>query len=289
MTILKLTLESSKEQLQAIEDVLEPYAQAISTFEIPNTPMWRVEGYCHNETAPENWEAEIRNTLLPHIKSDITFEVLPEEDWLTKSYDGFPPINAGRFFVHGSHFEGVIPAGKIPLLINAATAFGSGEHQTTYGCLRAMSDISTSHQPRHILDMGTGSGILAFAASKLWHKPVLGVDIDRESVRVARENAQMNGLDTCVKLIAGKGFKGKELAAQKYDLICANILANPLCEMARDLVAHTADNGYIILSGILNSQANQVKMAYRGQNTQLVKHYIFGEWTTLLLKKGKRT
>lgn len=280
-------LASEKEKLNAIEIALEPYAQAISTFEIQNSLLWRVEGYCHDEAGNKNLEAEIRATLLPHVQSDITFEVLPEEDWLTKSYEGFPPIEAGRFFVHGSHFNGIRPADKIPLLINAATAFGSGEHQTTYGCLVAMTDLSTHFKPHHILDMGTGSGILAFAAAKLWHRPVLGIDIDHESVRVARENAQMNGLENEVRFQVGQGFKTL-ITAQKYDLITANILANPLCAMARELISRTADNGYIILSGILNTQANQVKNTYRDQGTHLIHDYHFGEWTTLLLKKVVR-
>lgn len=284
MAVLKLTLESPQERLEQIEEVLEPYAQAISIFEIPNTPMWRVEGYCYNESGVANLESEIRSNLALHANENLVFEILPEEDWLAKSYEGFKPITAGRFFVHGSHYKDEIPADKIPLLVNAATAFGSGEHQTTFGCLEALTEISTSHRPQKILDMGTGSGILAFAASKLWHKPVIGVDIDKESVRVARENAKINGLDTQIRFIAGKGFKGKDLVAEKYDLIMANILANPLCDMAFDLMNHTSDNAYIILSGILNSQANQVKMTYVKQNAHMVKHFKFGEWSTLLMR-----
>ncbi|MBX2835136.1 MAG: 50S ribosomal protein L11 methyltransferase [Micavibrio sp.] len=215
---------------------------------------------------------------------------VPERNWLEYSYSLFPPFSVGPFFIYGSHFDGSVPEGQMGLQIDAATAFGSGEHGTTKGCLQAMLELKAQGQcPWNILDMGTGSGILAIAAWKLWNTPVLGVDNDAESVRVAgvhRDSNQVPSGKGELALACGDGFKTPEVhTAKPFDLIIANILAGPLMEMADELVSVSDEKGYVILSGILNEQAEQVIESYEGVGLELKKKFEIGEWSTLVLKK----
>ncbi len=220
----------------------------------------------------------------------FSVEKIPDDiDWLEHSYKQFPAFNVGSFFIYGSHYEGNIPEDQLPLQIDAATAFGSGEHGTTSGCLLAMEDLKTTGVcPWNVLDMGTGSGILAIAAWKLWKTPILAVDNDPESIRVTERHLQANGVTQApgaVSTLVNEGFAGD--AVQKkgpFELITANILAGPLMDMAQDLCAALDANGFAILSGILNEQAQKVRAAYEAQGLVFVKEYEIGEWSTLVLQ-----
>ena len=217
-------------------------------------------------------------------------EQTPEENWLQKCYREFPPFSVGPFFIYGSHYEGQAPEGLIGLQIDATTAFGSGEHETTKGCLQAMLDLKGKGVcPWNILDMGTGSGILALAAWKLWKAPVLAVDNDEEAVRVTERHAEMNGVATGkASLLAacGDGFKTKLVDTQKpYELIIMNILAGPVIEMAPEAAAVLDENGYVVLSGMLKEQTDLVASAYEGLGLVLTGRYDLGEWSTLVLQK----
>lgn len=228
-----------------------------------------------------------------HIASgDLSIEEIPEINWLEKCYREFPPFSVGPFFIHGSHHDGPAPEGQITLRIDAATAFGSGEHETTKGCLQAMLDLKGMGVcPWNILDMGTGSGILGIAAWKLWKAPVLAIDNDPESVRVAQRHAEMNGVSlgkTAISCACGDGFHTPEAERQKpYELILANILAGPVIEMAPDLCRMLDENGYAVLSGMLVEQADLVASAYEGEGLTFKKRYDLGEWTTLVMHKGR--
>ena len=215
----------------------------------------------------------------------------PEENWLEKTYREFPPFSIGSFFIYGSHYEGKLPDGQIGLKVDAATAFGSGEHETTRGCMEAMLDLKGKGAcPWNILDMGTGSGILALAAWKLWKSPILAVDNDEESVRVTMRHAEMNGValaNSALSCACGDGFNTPIVGKKKpYELILANILAGPVIEMAPDLIDVLDDNGYCILSGMLVEQAHLVASAYEGAGLTLKKQYDIGEWSTLLMHKA---
>jgi ribosomal protein L11 methyltransferase len=214
----------------------------------------------------------------------------PETNWLAVSYAALPPFNIGDFFVYGSHYEGTVPANNYGLLIDAATAFGSGEHGTTSGCLEALLQLRNQNfKPKSILDVGTGSGILAIGARKIWPVPTVATDYDPEAVRVAAVHAQTNGLSSDdIHFICAESFDDPNIAAQgPYDLSIANILAPPLKEMAADLVAATAKDGYIILSGILaEQQADEVSAIYQEQGTKEIDRLVRGEWATLLLQKS---
>jgi len=222
--------------------------------------------------------------------SDISIEKTPDIDWLQKVYEEFKPFSIGPFFIHGSHYEEDIPSGQIALQIDAATAFGSGEHETTSGCLKAMLDLKGKGVcPWNILDMGTGSGILAIAAWKLWQSPILAVDNDPESIVVTNRHAGMNGLTidkSCLLSDCGDGFNTPIVSKKKpYELILANILAGPVIEMAPALVSTLDDNGYVVLSGMLTEQVNLVASAYEGEGLTYKKQYDIGEWTTLVMQK----
>ena len=236
-------------------------------------------------------QAAIHN--LPDLdisQDDFEIEKTPDINWLEKSYREFPPFSIGPFFIHGSHFEGDIPQGQIELAVDAATAFGSGEHETTKGCMQAMLDLKGKGLcPWNVLDMGTGSGILALAAWKLWKTPILAVDVEEESVIVTKRHAEMNGVKlggSMLTAVCGDGFNTPEVSKKKpYELILANILAGPVIEMAGDLVAVMDDNSYCILSGMLVEQADLVASAYEGEGLSLKKKYDIGEWSTLVMHK----
>ncbi len=229
---------------------------------------------------------------IPLGKLNWQIEEIPQTDWLAHSYKQFPAFSVGPFFIYGSHYDSTVPDGQITLLIDAATAFGSGEHGTTKGCLLAMLDLKDRGQcPWNVLDMGTGSGILAIAAWKLWKTPILAVDNDTEAVRVAAHHGRVNDVQespSTISYACGEGFKTPEVVQKKpFDLIIANILAGPLIEMAQELTAVTDENGYVILSGMLNEQADDVLAAYEALGFTLHKRYDIGEWSSLLLHNAK--
>jgi ribosomal protein L11 methyltransferase len=212
---------------------------------------------------------------------------LPPADWLAEAYAGFPARHIGRFYVHGSH---VPPpsGGTIPLHIDAATAFGSGEHATTEGCLLAIADlVRRGARIDRVLDMGTGSGILAIGIAKLVRTArVSAVDIDEESARVASLNAELNGVGNRVRAVQGNGYRSP-LAARgpRFDVIIANILARPLIRMAPSLHHRLAHGGTAILSGLLRRQEAAVLGAHKAMGLRLVGRKRIGEWTTLILRR----
>ncbi len=226
--------------------------------------------------------------------SDLSFddwvvEEVPDKNWLEECYRQFPPFSVGNFFVYGSHYDGSKPDDKLCLQIDAATAFGSGEHGTTKGCLLALQDLKEDGVcPWNVLDMGCGSGILAIAAWKLWKTPVLAVDNDAECIRVTLRHADFNGIKTgaaALDTACGDGFATQAVQSRKpFDLIIANILAGPLIEMAPALKAVLDVNGYAVLSGMLREQADDVLKVYEGCKTTLKRRYDIDEWSTLVLQ-----
>ena len=184
---------------------------------------------------------------------------------------------------YGSHIQEALPAGLLPLHIDAATAFGSGQHESTEGCLKALSLLSEQNFFVRPLDMGCGSGILALAMARLWEVPVLACDNDPEAVRVTYENARVNSLDSFIEVQVSEGFSA--LKNKTFDIITANILAGPLCQMAGDVGRVLMPGGFIVLSGLLNRQAEDVIDAYRSIGTKLVNQLLIGDWSTLIMRK----
>ena len=276
------------------EDALDAYEAALATtcgtvgfFKDDDTGLWQVEG-----VKDQGWdEAELAGALalaavVTGFDAPLHRAVTEADGWLARNLSTFPEQLVGqRFVVRGTHLVNRPMPGRLVLLLDAGVAFGSGEHGSTRGCLRALEQVA-HRRPRRILDLGTGSGILAMAAAKLLHRPVLGTDIDPWSVRVTAENARLNGLARLVRGRRADGWRSKALAANgPYDLIFANILARPLCKMAASLALNLAPGGTAILAGLLVSQVAWVLGAHRRHGLYLEATLREGDWATLILRK----
>jgi ribosomal protein L11 methyltransferase len=216
---------------------------------------------------------------------EFDIEPLPDLDWVAESRKALPPIQAGPFYVYGAHVTEPPPEGAIPIKVEASVAFGTGQHETTRGCLLALADLAKGRRIATALDMGCGTGILAIAVAKLWRCRVIAVDNDPDAVRLTVENAAVNGVAGLVSAHLGDGYRCPAVADHApYDLIVANILADPLQAMAPDLIRTLAPGGVAILSGLLTEQADGVCAAHRP--LELIKDYPLNEWTTLVLSQG---
>lgn len=210
-------------------------------------------------------------------------EPVPQKDWVKESYQQFPPLKLGQFYVYGSHVEESPPQGMKAILVDAATAFGSGQHGTTAGCLLLLDQI-VKVNPKSALDVGCGSGILALAMASMWDSLILACDNDPEAVRVTKENADLNRLN--LNAFQSEGFSSSILTDYgPFEVITANILASPLIEMAPQMRQHTALAGKIILSGLLITQAPQVLAAYQEQGFTLLEEKPINEWMSLLMER----
>ncbi|WP_316178601.1 MULTISPECIES: 50S ribosomal protein L11 methyltransferase [unclassified Bradyrhizobium] len=222
------------------------------------------------------------------VAQTLAFEVVEAKDWVKASLDDLVPVPAGRFMVHGSHDRQRVPGNKLGIEIEAALAFGTGHHGTTRGCLLLLDHVLKTRAPRRVLDLGTGTGVLAIAAAKATHRSVLASDIDAPSVMVARENARLNGAGPLVRVIRATGFAAADFArCGPFDLVLANILANPLRQLAAPMQRHLAPGAFVILSGLLTPQARAVCAAYRARGLVPVRHLRIEGWSSLLLQKQR--
>ena len=219
------------------------------------------------------------------VAQHITFDTVEAKDWVKATLEELVPVRAGRFIVHGQHDRTRIPANKLGIEIEAALAFGTGHHGTTRGCLLLLDEVLKAYFPRRVLDLGTGTGVLAIAAAKALQIKVLASDIDPLSVRVAHENARLNGSGDLVESIQATGFSAPHFARRgPFDLVLANILANPLRQMATPMAGHLAPSALVILSGLLPHQAGGVIAAYRARGLVLQRHLQIEGWSSLLMR-----
>jgi ribosomal protein L11 methyltransferase len=217
----------------------------------------------------------------------IAFDIVEAKDWVKATLEELAPVRAGRFIVHGRHDRSNIPPNKLGIEIEAALAFGTGHHGTTRGCLMLLDQVLKAWRPRRVLDVGTGTGVLAIAAAKALRVNVLASDIDPLSVRVARDNARLNALGNWLTTIEATGFSAPQFANRgPFDLVLANILANPLRRMATEMAAHLAPSALVILSGLLPYQAQSVIAAYRARRLVLVRHLQIEGWSSLLMRNA---
>ena len=228
-------------------------------------------------------DAFLKATGLNGEALDVSFMPLPEEDWVTLSLKGLPSVEAGRFLVHGEHTAGDLTDAHIGLLIEAGPAFGTGHHGTTLGCLKAMDQLERdSFRPASLLDLGTGTGLLAIAAKKLWpDAAILATDIDPVSVEETLVNAAKNGVAFAAK--TADGFDHPAFDDRSFDLILANILASPLIELAPAMVKRLTPSGLVVLSGLLQEQAEKVTAAYVAEGLTLKESRVIEGWGTLVL------
>lgn len=217
---------------------------------------------------------------------DIHAEDIPDIDWVSHVLADLKPVRAGRFFVHGSHDRALVRQGDIAIEIEAGEAFGTGHHGTTYGCLNMIQRLLKYQTPNTVLDLGTGSGVLAIALAKVLNQPILATDIDPIATRVALENADLNGVGHLITGETSMGFAAPVLRENKpFDLIIANILAGPLMRMAPTMYSHTHSGSHLILSGILATQRNRVIAAYKTAGFAHIRTSWDDAWVTLLLKR----
>src|SRR6202022_2943047 len=220
------------------------------------------------------------------VARDITFDTVEARDWVKASLEQLVPVRAGRFIVHGHHDRARVPPNKLGIEIEAALAFGTGHHGTTRGCLLLLDDVLKARRPARVLDLGTGSGVLAIAAAKALRHQLLASDIDPLAVRVARENARLNGAGNLLQAVHATGFSAPEFSTRApFDLVLANILANPLRQMATPMAEHLAPSALVILSGWLPQQAQSVVAAYRARGLVLRKHLGIEGWSSLLMQR----
>lgn len=217
---------------------------------------------------------------------DVHVALLPDTDWIKLSQQGLAPVRAGRFFIYGAHDKGEVPRGVIPIRIEAGLAFGTGHHETTALCLTALSDLSKRRRFGNVLDVGCGTGLLAIGAAKLWRRRVTASDIDPIAVEVTRANARANGEAVLVNALIADGLASPALAAHApYDLILANILAEPLTRLAPDIARSLPPDGVLVLSGLLRWQENLVLSFYRPHGLVLRHIRRDGNWSALLLER----
>jgi ribosomal protein L11 methyltransferase len=258
---------------------------AIAAFEAPGGG-WDIT--MHFADPPD--DAAIRN-LIGLVAGEeaartVRFDIIEPKDWVKATLAELVPVPAGRFVVHGQHDRAKVPPNKLGIEIEAALAFGTGHHGTTRGCLLLLGEVLKARRPRRVLDLGTGTGVLAIAAAKALHDRVLASDIDALSVKVAAENARLNGVGPLVEVTRGAGFSAPGLRQrQPFDLVLANILANPLRQMATPLSQHLAGGARVILSGLLAAQAPAVIAAYRARGLILERQIRIEGWSSLLLHK----
>ncbi len=288
-TFTALTTLHGKAQAEALAEGLErltPEPTGVGIFELEDSSgLWEVGGYF--EAPPD--QAGLALLAALHGARPFAISELPEVDWVAHVRRELTPIEAGRFFIYGSHDADKVPPDAHPLLIEAAMAFGTGHHGTTLGCLRAFDRLlNEGFSAGSVLDMGCGTAVLAMAAARAGQgkTTILASDIDQVAVDVARVNVSANGLENQVRCIEAAGFDHPILSeSAPYDLIFANILKGPLLSLASAMNCHLAPGGMLILSGILNEQSDEITEKYTQIGNSLHLKMEIGEWTTTVIHK----
>ena len=288
MTLSQLSVPLTKDQAYALVDAVmaaDDLAITASAHENEETGEWVFEATCDAEPNVEAFDALAREVLGGRVSFAV--EALdPDVNWVAKSLEGLQPVVAGGFYVHGSHEDTPPPAGVTPILIDAAQAFGTGHHETTTGCLEAIDRALKRRRFRSMIDVGTGTGVLAIALAKRTHLPVLATDIDPIAVTTAAENARDNGVGRYVISIEATGLDHRQIATSApYDLIVANILAGPLTALAPGMRKIAEPGCVVILSGILVHQAPRVIAAYSRMGIVLRQKITKKEWATLVMER----
>lgn len=270
----------------ALSDLVEPPPDAVTTFE--SGDGWIVEAYYAEHPDSERLTKEL-GALLSFAVPQIEVVEVPDENWVAISQAALPPVSAGRFTIHGSHDRGLVPRGPNTLLIDAGEAFGTAHHATTQGCLMALDRVTRRRQFESVLDLGCGSGVLAIAAARaLPGARIEASDNDPVAISVARTNARLNGVAGRIRMWVADGLPRSRVREGSYDLILANILADPLVALAQDVARALKPGGVVILSGLLVRQAEYVIAAYRSHGFSLVDHRRLAGWSTLTLIKDRK-
>ena len=286
--VLRLTTDERRARAltELLGEVFDPAETAVAAFEDEAGRAWLLEAYFAHPP-DEDAIRELARPILGDAVDSATFDTLGKTDWVKASLDGLKPVRAGRFLVHGGHDREHVRTNDLAIEIEAALAFGTGHHGTTRGCLLALAAELKRRRPRAVLDVGTGTGVLAFATAMALRSRVVAGDIDPEAVRVARENGKLNGISPWLALYVGPGIRSP-LANRPghFDLVTANILAGPLRRLARSIASVLSDGGTLILSGLLERDVPGVLSAYAGQGLRLRSRAVLDGWATLVLRRG---
>ncbi len=294
--VMRLTCDGAS--ARAIADIVvesfDPAETAAGAFEIEGNapswdeaPSWIVEIFFADEPDDEFVRSIIAGVAGEAIARSAVFERVEQRDWVASSLEGLKPVRAGRFLVHGSHSRDLVAPNDIGLEIEAALAFGTGHHGTTLGCLRMLDRILKTRRPRRILDVGTGTGVLALAAARHLHTNVVAGDIDPVAVEAARANARLNRATPWLRPVTARGLEHPLLRnGGPYDLIFANILAKPLRLLAPSICASAARGADIVLSGLLARDVPGVLTAYGAGGFALAARGDIEGWACLLLRRG---
>lgn len=294
-----LRLITEEEPARAIADLIvemfDPTETAASAFELepnmrdwnPSLGPWVVEAYFSDEPDPDYLRELIASIAGADVAARVEFDRVAEQDWVKNALEGLVPVRAGRFLVHGSHDRNRARNHEIALEIEAALAFGTGHHGTTRGCLLMLDQVLKQRRPRNILDVGTGTGVLALAAARSLRMKVAAGDIDPISVEATRANARINGATPWIRPVTARGTQHPDLRnGGPYDLIFANILSKPLRMLAPEIARLCDTGGELILSGLLYRDVPGVLSAYAAQGFALKRKLHLEGWATLLMARG---
>ena len=276
---------AAKRVVDVLTEIFFEGEAAVAAFERPDG-RWDVTVHFADPPDQAQLRELVTNAASAEIASTLAFDTIEAKDWVKASLEDLVPVPAGRFVVHGAHDRMRVPANKLAIEIEAALAFGTGHHGTTRGCLLLLDHVLKAYQPRRVLDLGTGTGVLGIAAAQALKIGVLASDIDPPSVKVAQENARLNETGNWVQVIRATGFSAPGFAQRgPFDLVLANILANPLRQLATPMARHLAPGALVILSGLLTPQARSVIAAYRARGLVPLRHLRIEGWSSLLLRK----
>jgi ribosomal protein L11 methyltransferase len=270
----------------AVFAMLDELSAAVSGFET-GPDEWRIEAYPPSPLLSGELRARfiIAAAAAGGAVIEIVEERLAPRDWVSENQLAFPPLRVGRFFIYGSHYRGRVPAGALGIALDAATAFGTGEHPSTRACLLVLDRLARQHRFRAPLDIGTGTGILSIAAAKVLRRKILASDIDPGAVEVARHNAARNGVAKLVRLCIAPGYRDRAVRESRHDLVLSNILARPLAILAPDLARTLAPGGRAVLSGLLRRQEPIVLAPHRPCGIVLDHRLVIDGWSTLILRR----
>jgi ribosomal protein L11 methyltransferase len=284
--ILRLATDeaTAKRVANLFAETFDPEEVAASAFE--GAEGWSAE--VHFAQAPDRGAVKELLRAADADAASAVFETVEKKDWVALSLEGLKPVRVGPFVVHGAHDRDKIGSNQIGIEIEAALAFGTGHHGTTQGCLHAIEDFARRRRPDRMLDLGTGTGVLAIAAARRFRQPVIATDLDPVAVTTARGNARANRAGEFIRFAKAAGTNAPLVRANaRYDFVVANILLPVLKQLARHVRPLLAPGAIVVLSGLLAAQANAAAAIWRAQGLRLVSRRTVDGWTTLTLKRGR--